>query len=130
MKRKHNYSYLLVTDFKEDPKLVSEILKVKPSSVGKKGELIENTKLKHKSNFWQFEIDLKNNDLEQTVLAISKKFFPMSSLRRKVNKCSIQICFVLKINEMKNGIPSINFRSEVLKMLSDNNCSIDIDIYE
>ncbi|EIJ41059.1 hypothetical protein BegalDRAFT_0135 [Beggiatoa alba B18LD] len=121
---------LTITDFNELPSEITKILGVQPSKTWCKGDLISKSGIiRHKQNGWKLCSSLSKSqsfkehekDLLDKILLFKDKFKNLPS------ECNVEFsCYVDIYNE---DIPELSLEKDTVKVLSEINASVDIDIY-
>jgi Domain of unknown function (DUF4279) len=135
MDQNEDHIIISFSDFNYSPQLISDKLKIEPTTYGIKDEehlLGNNNTVKKvwKSNVWRFEWNLKTNafigDITQNfmedIIIPRKEAIKELSLTSEVEFSIVQYYY--------DGYnPGTFIKKEQIKILSEINCSINIDIY-
>ncbi len=121
------YVYLGISKFKEDPKLITELVGVRPTKVQRTGDPIGNSKLKCKFNSWEYRIKATSKfELEPLVKVILAKFRNKKNLAKAISHGEGAIVCVLHTSDTT---PSIELSSETIANISELNCGFWLDFY-
>ena len=130
-----NHVILRFVDFDFDPDYITKKLELKPLSIGRQGEEYfvgpQQICKVWEFNHWDYEIKTKNNDfIGDTVdLFFNKIISPRLdkikeiSLKSKITRLTIVQYYYSGHN------PGYGFEREQVKILTDINAEIDMDIY-
>jgi hypothetical protein len=130
-----NILSLGIYGFNEDPLFITEFLNLQPNSHGKKGEeyfIGKNKDIKKivDENYWTYKWEQESNDFIGDFIEkfideiILQKFYKFKELSKK---CEIQFQIVQYYYTGWN--PGVHIDKKKLKVLSEIEASIDIDIY-
>lgn len=121
------YVYFQIKDLNDDPAQITKILGVQPTKTYRKGDVIENTILKKKSSGWEFRVDAEENlDLEVLINKILNIFVDKERLKDAIRLGKAHLNCVLYV---KDNEPTLQLSSEVIKKISELDCSLWIDYY-
>jgi len=119
-----------IVDFEFLPQVISEKLKITPTKVWVKGELIHpKAILKHASNGWQFKSDL---DSKLSINAHIKMLLAMFDEKEQVFKELSNICH-LELScciYYKQQQPELNFAPDLLLSIARKKLFLDIDLIQ
>jgi hypothetical protein len=120
---------LSITKFECSPSEITRILGIMPSKTWKKSDLIDKRALiKYKENGWRVSSSLSKNenlkthieDLLQIIIPHKAKFRNLPSF------CCIELsCCIYVYHE----VPEISFSVSTVKLLSELQAEIDVDLY-
>jgi hypothetical protein len=112
-----------------DPDSITEKIGIEPSSIWRKGELIDpRAILRYKENGWGMSSPLKNsNDLEDLTRSLLEK---LSGCWDKLTEiCSNYYTELSCVIYVSDGVPAIHFEADILEKLNQLNAAIDVDLY-
>lgn len=121
------YVYLRIDRFKCHPDEISKILGVKASKVFVKGEL-DRFDNPIKFNSWRLESNLQSIELEKHIQSLLKKTTKFKNVVKIVPRftCLLQVVVNARDGE---DTPIMTISSRTMKMLSERNIDLDIDMY-
>ncbi|MFW5804201.1 MAG: DUF4279 domain-containing protein [bacterium] len=135
MEVNQNYVILRFIDFDLDPDEITNKLGLKPLSIAKQGEDYYLGKSKVKKtwefNHWDYEIKTEtNNFIGETITDFFKTIIEprLNKIKEISSKSRITRLIVVQYY-YTNCNPGYAFEKEQVKILSDINAEIDIDIY-
>jgi len=126
-----NAKFMIIGDENFDPDIATNTLKINPTKVGRKGELIRGGRLKRKESFWEISTDYKksydiNDQLDQILnIIIPVKEELMSIISS--NNLYAKIEFVINIEN--NEKPAMHLQKNVIDFASEIGAEIDFDLY-
>lgn len=128
---------LVVTDFDVEPSQISDILSLAPTQSWLKGESIQRTARKYKTNGWLLSSELgKHAELNDHINALFSKIKPVLSnfnkLPRSTEKelsCVIYVYHQKGNPEEEHSTPAIHLDREHIMLLNQLGTEFDVDIY-
>ena len=128
---------LVLTDFDIDPVQVSGILSLTPSRSWLKGEPIQRTALKCKTNGWLLSSGLdKSAELDDHIKALFSKVKPVLSnfnnlppSTEKELSCAIYIYHKKDNVDEEHRTPPIHLEREHVEILNQLGAEFDLDLY-
>ncbi len=128
---------LILDGFDIDPTQISKILLLSPTQVWLKGESIQKTALKRKSNGWVLSSRLeKSAELEDHINALFSKIKPvllnfhnLPLSTEKELSCAIYIYHEKNNSAEEHRTPSIHLEREHVEILNQLGAEFDLDLY-
>jgi hypothetical protein len=128
---------LILDGFDIDPTQISNILSLSPTQVWLKGESIQKTALKRKSNGWVLSSGLeKSAELEDHINALFSKIKPVllnfNNLPLSTEKelsCAIYVYHEKSNTAEEHRTPPIHLDREQIEILNELGAEFDLDLY-
>ncbi|MBD2307081.1 DUF4279 domain-containing protein [Chroococcidiopsis sp. FACHB-1243] len=114
-----------------DPDKITAIVGIQPTKMWKVGDLVsKRSTLRHKQNGWSFKSKLEESaTLEDHISYIFEQLKP--NWQNLVEICTHYYTEIeCAIYFYEDDIPAIHFERQSLKLISELNAEIDIDIYD
>lgn len=119
-----------ISSFKEHPLDIAKILGIQPSRIRLEGELVySNALIRHKENGLEISSSLsRSHPFMEHIDSLSKILIPLKDKFKNLpSTCEIMLSCHIYIYE--EGMPAICLDVNMVKLLSDLNAEIDIDLY-
>jgi uncharacterized protein DUF4279 len=128
---------LVLTNFDIDPNQVSEMLSLTPIVSWLKGESIQRTARKHKTNGWRLSSGLDNTaELDDHINALFAKIKPalsnfnnLPTSTEKEVSCVIYIYHKTNNTDEEHRTPPIHLEREHVEILNQMGAEFDLDLY-
>lgn len=121
------YVYIAISDLTVHPDVITRILGVEPTKIDIKGDTVGKSKIKCKSNRWEYRVDASERfELEYLIKKLIRQFKDVRALKRAIGKGKGHINCVFKSNDRT---PTIEMSPEVLSWIAELKCSFWLDYY-
>lgn len=121
------YVYLKIDNLTVDPGEITIAIGLKPTEVARKGDLIANTKLKCKTNYWKYRVDVTSKfDLETALRKLFRKFTDTRRMKAAISKGRGEVVCVLFTSDTQ---PTITISPELIAKVAELNCGFWLDYY-
>ncbi len=121
------YVYLAITDLKVHPDEITSLTKVNPTKVDLKGDFIGRSKMKCKSNRWEYRVDAADKfELEFLVKKLLQKFRNVGKLKKAIKLGNGHINCVFSSTDRT---PTIELSAKTMAKIAELNCSFWVDYY-
>lgn len=121
------YVYLGIDSSTSDPDEITRLIGVKPTQVHRKGDPIGKTKLRCRTNSWEYRVSATTSfDLQKLVKKLLDKFKDKGKLKKGISKGKGTIVCVLFASDTNQ---SLELSPEVMKEISALNCGLWFDFY-
>ena len=123
---------LLIYNFADDPKTITDVLGIEPSEVFHKGEKINSKMLiRHHYNGWwlQSNVDANVVDFDRHIAALSSVIEPrLSNFDKLPNDCEVELACRLIWKNLDER-PGFHFSAQLLQVLVRIKASVDFSLF-